>query len=369
MKELSNKKNKDSISYLLKEATQQPLVATVILNYNGEAYLSQFLPTVLRDSYPNQEVIVADNKSTDTSIPFLQKQYLDTVKLLVLNENYGFAKGYNEALKQVEASYYILLNSDVEVTPNWIAPIIELMEKDPNIAACQPKVLAYHDKSIFEYAGAAGGWMDNLGYPFCRGRIMEKVEKDDGQYDTTEEVFWATGAALVIRGPLYHAIGGLDGDYFAHMEEIDLCWRLKRAGYKIMVEPKSVVYHVGGGTLNYQSPRKTYLNFRNSLATIFKNEPTSKLLWLIPTRLILDGVAGGVFLLKGQFSNIWAIIRAHLSFYANFGKLLKKRRAYTALIEKNRIGIPTVSGRFTKSIIWQFYIRGKKTFKELIKNK
>ena len=194
---------------------------------------------------------------------------------------------------------------------------------------------------------------------------MDKVEKDKGQYDTTAEIFWATGAALVIRGDLYHAIGGLDGDYFAHMEEIDLCWRLKRAGYKIMVQPKSVVYHVGGGTLNYQSPRKTYLNFRNSLSTIFKNEPTSKLLWLIPTRLVLDGVAGAMFLSKGQFANIWAIIRSHGSFYVNFGKLLKKRRAYTALIEEHRIGPATASGRFKKSIIWQFYIRGKKAFKEL----
>lgn len=261
----------------------------------------------------------------------------------------------------------MLLNSDVEVTSDWLEPIIELMEQDKTIAACQPKVLAYHRKNTFEYAGAAGGFMDVLGYPFCRGRIMDNCEEDQGQYNSMEEIFWATGAAMVIRSELYHAVGGLDADYFAHMEEIDLCWRLKKAGYKIVVQPASVVYHVGGGTLTYQSPRKTYLNFRNSLATIFKNESVGKLTWLIPTRLVLDGVAGLQFLMKGEIAHTWHIIKAHFSFYGSLPSLFKKRKQYQQLIEKSRIGPERKIGQIRGSMIWKYYLQRKKTYGEVVK--
>ncbi len=347
--------------------TSPPSVAVVILNYNGQAYLEQFLPSVLDSISTNQKVIIADNGSTDVSIPFLKKQYPNEVEIIDLKQNYGFAEGYNQALNQVSADYYVLLNSDVEVTTNWITPIIDLMEQDTSIAACQPKVLAQHNKAIFEYAGAAGGYMDSLGYPFCRGRIMEVCEEDEGQYDSVENIFWATGAALIIRAPLYHAIGQLDGDYFAHMEEIDLCWRLKRAGYQVKVVPESVVYHVGGGTLNYQSPRKTYLNFRNNISTLFKNEPALKLLWLLPLRFSLDGVAGIVFLLKGQYQHTFEIIRAHGYFYKNIRKLITKRKAYTQLITTARIGKETKEGRVGKSILWQYYALGKKVYGNIVK--
>ena len=268
-------------------------------------------------------------------------------------------------MNQISADYYILLNSDVEVTTSWIIPIIDLMGQDTTIAACQPKVLAHHNKVIFEHAGAAGGYMDSLGYPFCRGRIMDVCEEDMGQYDSIEDIFWATGAALVIKSSLYHAIGGLDGDYFAHMEEIDLCWRLKRAGYKIAVVPESVVYHVGGGTLNYQSPRKTYLNFRNNISTLYKNEPTLKLLWLLPVRFSLDGIAGIVFLLKGQYQHTIEIIKAHGYFYKNIRKLSAKRKSYNQLITATKVGEETKEGRVSKSILWQYYALGKKAFKNI----
>jgi GT2 family glycosyltransferase len=311
-------------------------------------------------------VIIADNGSTDDSLTFLQNQYQDQVEILDLKKNYGFAGGYNQALRQVQSPYYVLLNSDVEVEPNWMRPIIELMEQDATIGVCQPKVLAHHDKKIFEYAGAAGGWIDNLGYPFCRGRILKHCEEDRGQYDENQEIFWATGAAMFIRRNLYHDLGGLDAGYFAHMEEIDLCWRVKRAGYKIKACPASTVYHVGGGTLNYQSPRKTYLNFRNSLSTLLKNETTGKLLWLIPMRLVLDGVAGAVFLLQGTPQHTWQIIKAHGYFYRNFGLIRKRRKIFSNLIEKARIGTPNKKGQLPKSILWQYYLLGKKTFADLM---
>ena len=266
----------------------------------------------------------------------------------------------------VEADYYVLLNSDVEVTAGWIEPVIELMERDPSIAACQPKIRSFHHRDQFEYAGAAGGWIDILGYPFCRGRIFAHMEKDSGQYDNTQEVFWASGAAFFIRSRLFHAIGGFDKDYFAHYEEIDLCWRLKRGGYKIMVRPRSVVYHVGGGTLTYNTPYKTYLNFRNTLFTILKNEPKERLMWLLPLRLVLDGVAGGLFLFQGKFRHISSIVKAHRSFFSSYGHLLEKRKRYGELI--NRASIDTKenkTGVYQKSIIWQYYALGKRTFRQL----
>lgn len=348
-----------------KKKQQFPEVAIVILNYNGRTFLEQFLPSVLETTYPNYSLYIADNGSTDDSLEWLRATY-PQIPIIDLESNHGFAKGYNLGLQQVEAPYYILLNSDVEVTPGWIDPIIELMERDPSVGACQPKIKSYHDKSLFEYAGACGGWLDNLGYPFCRGRIFNIVEKDEGQYDNTQEVFWATGAALFIRSQLFHRIGGFDEDYFAHSEEIDLCWRIKRAGYKIMVRPRSVVYHVGGGTLNYMNPHKTYLNFRNSLFTILKNERAEKLLWLLPYRLMLDGVAGMLFLFQGKWAHIRSILRAHLYFHPRFFRTLKKRRYYDDLINKVSIDVePNQEGRYPRSVVWQFYALGKRYFRQL----
>jgi GT2 family glycosyltransferase len=342
-------------------------VAIVILNYNGRHFLEKFLEGVVRHSnQDNATVYVADNGSTDTSVEYLKNNF-PTVQLVLSEENYGFAGGYNFALKQIKADYYVLLNSDVEVSANWINPIIELMERDSEIAACQPKVLAHYDKSLFEHAGGSGGWMDILGYPFCRGRIFSKLEKDNGQYDDIQEVFWATGAAMFIRADLYHSMEGLDDEYFAHMEEIDLCWRLKRAGYKNMVVPQSVVYHVGGGTLPPTSPRKVYLNFRNSLLTLLKNEPPSKLLWLVPLRLVLDGLAGVLFLTEGKFKEIWAIVRAHFYVYPRIFKIAKKRKHYKSIIEKASIGQPNYTGIYSKSVVLDFFIKKKQDFSDIIK--
>ncbi|MCB0632385.1 MAG: bifunctional riboflavin kinase/FAD synthetase [Saprospiraceae bacterium] len=341
-------------------------VAVVILNYNGRQYLEQFLAGVQQSEYEALRIFVADNGSTDNSLDWLHENAGD-VQVIDLKKNYGYAEGYNRALRQIDADYYVLLNSDLEVGPNWISPVIRLLEQDQDTAACQPKILSYRDKERFEYAGAAGGWLDKLGYPFCRGRIFAYTEKDEGQYNDTSEIFWASGAALFIRSDLFHRIGGFDADYFAHAEEIDLCWRLKRAGYKIQVVPESVVYHLGGGTLDYLSPNKAYLNFRNTLFTILKNEPAAKLWWLIPARLLLDGVAGGLFLFQGKFDHIRAIIRAHWNFFPRFGQLLQKRRHYAALIAQARnANTPNDQGHYNGSIIWQYYALGKKRFRDLL---
>jgi riboflavin kinase/FMN adenylyltransferase len=349
-----------------KKISTSPRTAVVILNYNGRKFLEQFLPTVLATTYENMEVIVADNGSTDDSLPFMAEHYPD-IRCIDLTTNYGFAEGYNQALKQVDAPYYVLLNSDVKVTPDWLQPLIELMERDPSVGACQPKIRAYHQPHCFEYAGAAGGWLDNLGYPFCRGRIFATTEEDEGQYDELQEVFWATGAAFLVRSKLFHELGGFDGEYFAHSEEIDLCWRIKRAGYKVMARPRSVVYHVGGGTLDYNTPRKTYLNFRNSLYTITKNEEWRRLLWILPLRLLLDGLAGGLFLMQGKFAHIQSIVQAHYSFFPNFRKTLRKRQAIAERIQKVSISNEpnTDAGRYPGSIVWQYYALGKRRFKNL----
>ncbi len=346
----------------------QPSVAVVILNYNGEKWLEKMLPSVQASNYANFKIYVADNGSTDESKTLIKENFSDVI-WLDLEENHGFAEGYNQALRQIESTYYVLLNSDVEVAEDWITPIINLMERDQTVAACQPKILSFNNRDQFEYAGAAGGWIDKWGYPFCRGRIFHIVEQDQRQHDDTQEIFWASGAALFIRASLFHNIGGFDGSYFAHLEEIDLCWRLKRAGYKIMARPKSVVYHVGGGTLDYENPKKTYLNFRNSLFTLMKNEAIAKLIWLIPLRLFLDGIAGILFLVKGQFGNIAAIFRAHWHFFPRIAQLLQQRKATQELIDKTSISqVPNKNGRLDKSIIWQFYIRRKKYFRQLRMN-
>jgi len=356
------------LNVILKNNTPTAIqTAIVILNYNGKKYLDQFLPIVIKNSQ-EAVVIVADNGSTDDSVAFLKKIYPD-IRLLISTINHGFAGGYNVALQQLQTEgwkYYVLLNSDVEVTQDWLTPIIKLLESDPTIAACQPKIRAYLQQTYFEYAGAAGGWLDALGYPFCRGRIFSVTEADEGQYDKAQEIFWATGAAIVIRADLFHALQGFDADYFAHLEEIDLCWRLKRAGYKIMAEPKSLVYHVGGGTLAYNTPFKTYLNFRNSLYTLLKNESVGSLIWLLPMRFALDAVAGFLFLTEGKFEHFKAIIRAHWTFIPNFWKFFKKRKVIQKQIEKILIGDATVwEGRFRGSIVWRYYLRKRKRFRDL----
>ncbi len=346
---------------------KQASIAVVILNFNGKKLLKKFLPSVNQTSYQNTDLIIADNCSSDDSIDFVKKEY-SKFKIIQLPVNHGFAKGYNEALKQIKADYFVLLNSDVEVDKNWIEPVIDLMESDPTIGICQPKILSYNDKNTFEYAGACGGLMDRWGYPFCRGRIFNSIEQDSGQYDQVEEIFWASGAAMFVRSDLYQKLGGLDEDYYAHQEEIDLCWRVKRAGYKVLVQPKSIVYHLGGGTLDYQNPRKTYLNFRNSLFNLIKNENKSKLYWLIPLRLILDGVASLMFLFKGQIAQIGSILKAHRSFYKSYRFYLKKRMYYDDLIEKNSISPrPNKNGIFNGSIIWNYYVLRKKFYKNLKK--
>jgi len=332
-------------------------IAVVILNYNGEKFLKDFLPSVLLNS-KKASVYVVDNCSTDNSVKLLKSNFPD-VKVIVNSQNGGFAKGYNDGLKQIEADYYVLLNSDIEVTPNWIKPCIDLMESDKSIAGVQPKILAYHNKKLFEHAGAAGGFLDKDFYPFCQGRLFDIVEEDKGQYNQNKEVFWASGACLFIRSKLYHKIGGLDEDFFAHMEEIDMCWRLKKYNYKLYYCAQSTVYHVGGGTLNYMSPKKTYLNFRNSLYMITKNYD-GFLFFKILKRLFLDGLAGGLFLIKLQFSHIWAIVKAHFSFYVQLPSLIKKRKA----IKQDQTTFNPV-GLYNKSIIAHKFLKGIKTFSDL----
>lgn len=341
-----------------------PEVAIVILNYNGQTYLKQFLPFVLESEYENLTIYVADNASTDNSREVLAN--FPSIKPLFLPQNGGFAQGYNEALEQIDADYYVLLNSDVEVTANWIAPIMKVFAEEPTVAVCQPKILSFQQRTHFEYAGGAGGWIDHWGYPFCRGRIFGVMEEDKGQYDDPAEIFWASGAALFIKAPIFHQIGGFDPDYFAHAEEIDLCWRIKRAGYQIKAVPESVVYHVGGGTLNYDTPQKVYLNFRNTLYNIVKNDPVGKVLWLVPLRLLLDGLAGILFLAQGKFALIISILKAHWHFFPKLAYIWQKRRHYQELIDKIRIRESIqLTAVYPKSIVWQYYAQGRQKFKDL----
>ena len=299
--------------------------AVVILNWNGKHWLEKFLPNVISNSL-DATVIVADNNSTDDSVSYLKENF-PNIQIIQNNGNYGYAKGYNLSLKQIDAQYFILLNSDIEVTENWISPIISLMDSNNTISACQPKILDYNNKTKFEYAGASGGYIDKFGYPFCRGRIFDDLEEDKGQYNKATEVFWATGACLFVRASHFWEVGGLDNDFFAHQEEIDLCWRFKNKGYKIMAEPKSVVYHVGGGTLQVGSPLKTHLNFRNNLYMMFKNLPLSSLFIIIPIRLVLDGIAAITFLAnKKGVNHLFAVMKAHFAFYFEIPKLIAKRR-------------------------------------------
>ena len=328
--------------------------AVVILNWNGRKFLEQFLPLVISRSHDQAAIIVADNASTDDSVEMLRRNFPE-IEIIINPTNSGYAGGYNEALQQVDAEYYILLNSDIEVGENWIEPVITMMDADKTIAACQPKIRSYIDPESFEYAGAAGGFLDTFGYPFCRGRLFQTIEKDNGQFDDPCEIFWATGACMFVRAEVFHAAGGFDVDFFAHMEEIDLCWRIKNMQYKVMYCPDSVVYHIGGGTLPKNSPRKTFLNMRNNLFLLCKNLPTSKLFPILFTRFILDFVASIKFLIDGGIGDFWAVVKAHMSFYANFNKLLKKRKT----TQSHVIGI------FHGNIVWEYYIMRHYTFKEL----
>ena len=330
-------------------------VAVVILNWNGKKFLEKFLPSVIERSRNDAEIIVADNASADDSLEYLEKNHPE-VRVIRLEKNYGFATGYNLALRQVPADYYILLNSDIEVTENWIPSLIRLMEEDPRIAACQPKIRSYHEPSRFEYAGAAGGFIDKYGYPFCQGRLFQSLETDHGQYDQVAEVFWATGACMFVRAGLYHKLGGFDDDFFAHMEEIDFCWRAKNLGYKIMYCPDSIIYHIGGGTLPRKNSRKTYLNIRNNIIMLYKNLERDRLLKVFTARILLDWVAAFKFLVDGGFADMWAVTRAHLHIIKNLRKLRKKRE---------KIHHRRVSCIYWGNVVVEHYLRRKNYFTEL----
>lgn len=331
-------------------------IAVVILNWNGEALLEQYLPSVM-DYSKGATVYLADNASTDGSVAFVKANYPEII-IIQNNENGGFAKGYNDALKHVDADIYCLLNSDVEVTPHWLDPIQKTFEEHPETAIIQPKILDLLKPNYFEYAGAAGGFIDRLGYPFCRGRIFQSLEEDRGQYNDTSEIFWATGACMFIRKKVYDDLGGFDEDYFAHQEEVDLCWRAQNEGYKVYYVGTSEVLHLGGSTLSNMNPKKTYLNFRNSLFSITKNLPRRKALVLIMVRLLLDGIAALRFILQGKSKHCFAVIRAHLSYYRQFRKMYHKR-------EKANF---TEKYYKTKSIVWSHYVYRIRTFNNLVKD-
>lgn len=335
----------------------QPSVAIVILNFNGRNYLQKFLPSILASTYANKKIIIADNASTDDSVQ-LVKQDFPTVELLLNTNNDGFAAGYNWALQKIQADYYVLLNSDVEVSLNWLEPIITLMEANKTIGACQPKILSYHNKTMFEYAGAAGGWIDSLGYPFSRGRVFDSCEKDEGQYNNTQEIFWATGASMFVRSQVFHQLGGLDDYFFAHQEEIDLCWRMQLAGYKIFAVPASVVYHVGGGTLPVGF-QKNYLNFRNNLIMLSKNLCLTEKWWKIPTRIALNKIGALQALLKGDTEMFRAIFKAHLHYI----KWLWSKKQKNQLTKKP---LSNLSGVYKDSVVWQYFVKKKKKFSELV---
>lgn len=331
-------------------------VAVVILNWNGRALLEQFLPSVIRNS-PEAKIYVADNASTDDSVSFL-RQHFPMVDIIRNKVNGGFAKGYNDALEHLQEDIFVLLNSDVEVTQNWLPTLIAEFDKDPAVAAVQPKIKDFRNKEFFEYAGAAGGFIDALGYPYCRGRIFDTLEQDLGQYNDNKDIFWATGACMVIKRTDFMEAGGFDEDFFAHQEEIDLCWRLFNMGKKVRAVGTSEVFHLGGGTLNAMHPRKTFFNFRNSLFALLKNAPARGLFLKIFFRMILDGVAGMRLLLHLRPSHTLAILKAHFSFYWHFSKMWKKRKNS----QKNEAYYKI------KSVIWAYYIKKNRTFEKLKNN-
>ena len=330
--------------------------AVVILNWNGKKMLERFLPSVTAHTQGDAEVIIADNGSTDDSLDFVRAQY-PGLRIIELDKNYGFAGGYNRALQQVLADYYVLLNDDVEVTPGWIEPVVAQMQQHPDTAICQPKLLMYDQRDTFEYAGGAGGFLDKYGYPFCRGRMFTSLEQDNGQYNTPGEIFWASGAAMFVRADVWHQLGGLDDDFFAHMEEIDFCWRAKNAGYRVEYCPQSTVFHVGGGTLPKSNPRKTYLNFRNNMALLYKNLPKRRLAWVMCSRIVLDYVAGLKFLMERKPKEFSAVVDAHKAFYKWLPQLKKKRQG---LKQQSR-----VSGMYQGLLLIDYYLLGKKKYSDL----
>ena len=339
-------------------------VAVVILNWNGEQMLRDFLPSVvvhsvLPDTVGEAEVYVADNGSTDGSLALLADAF-PTVRTIVFDKNWGFADGYNKAFDQIDAEYAVLLNSDVEVTGGWLLPLVEYMDAHPQVAACQPKLMAYHEKESFEYAGAMGGYIDRYGYPYCRGRIFDTVEKDCHQYDADVPLLWATGACLMVRLPIYKEVGGLDGRFFAHMEEIDLCWRMRCRGYEVRSVAGSVVYHVGGATLNAGNPRKTFLNFRNNLLMLYKNLPAGELRGVMLVRGLLDYVAAAMFALKGEWGSAKAVLRARREYRKLKGEFAAAREENVAKAVSMEVPERT---RF--SILWRYHLKGCKTFDKL----
>ncbi|MDP4184649.1 MAG: glycosyltransferase family 2 protein [Bacteroidota bacterium] len=336
-------------------------VAIVILNWNGLKHLRTYLPSVTHYSQGERiRVIVADNGSTDESLEFIASNYPE-IEIIRLDHNYGFAEGYNQALNNIDAEYFVLLNSDVEVTEGWLTPMIELLDNDQTIAACQPKILSWARKNQFEHAGAAGGFIDKYGYPLCRGRVLDEMETDHGQYDNKAEVFWATGACMMIRASLYKEFGGFDKDFWAHMEEIDLCWRLKNRGYKIYFTPNSIVYHLGGGSLPYNSPHKVYLNFRNNLFMLFKNLPSRHFYRCIVFRMILDGLAGINFLLEMKWRFLKEVLHAHLDFYRALPVLKEKRSALEQ--KRTQQDHPQI---LQHSMVRYFFLHKKRKFSDIV---
>ena len=328
-------------------------IAVVILNWNGKSLLEKFLPSVITHTQ-NAKIYVADNASTDDSIAFLKAVY-PQLTLIQHPVNKGFAKGYNDALNHVDADIYCLLNSDVEVSPNWLDPVLDIFRTDPNVAVVQPKLLDYNQKNYFEYAGAAGGFIDSFGYPFCRGRIFNTIEEDHGQYNDMQHIFWASGACFFIRSSVFKQLGGFDADYFAHQEEIDLCWRVRHLGFNICYTGKSTVYHIGGATLEATHPGKTFLNFRNSLFSLAKNLPRNTVAPTIFARLVLDAFAGIQFLFRGKPKHLFAIIKAHFSFFTQLKKMLNKRPRSN----------PNSTYYHTRSIVWSYFIRQKRYFRQI----
>ncbi|WKB80928.1 glycosyltransferase family 2 protein [Cellulophaga lytica] len=333
-----------------------PKIAVVILNWNGVQLLERFLPSVIKYAN-NQKIYVADNASTDSSVQFIKDNF-PSVEIILNASNGGYAKGYNDALQHVKEDIFCLLNSDVEVTPNWLTPILNYFNEDLNTAIVQPKILDLKKKTHFEYAGAAGGFLDSFGYPFCRGRIFDTLEEDKGQYNDNLPIFWASGACLFIRKTTFFDLGGFDEDYFAHQEEIDLCWRAQNRGLKIMYVGASTVYHLGGSTLSEMNPKKTFLNFRNSLFSIVKNTSLYKAFFIVMARLLLDGIAGLRFLTQMRFKHCLAIVKAHFSFYWNIPKTLKKKR-----LNNN-----TKKYYLIKSVVWSYFVNGNKEFNNLVKD-
>jgi len=335
-----------------------PKVSIVILNWNGKKYLEQFLPSVIASAYSNFEIVVADNGSTDDSIAFIRATYPE-ITIIRLIENHGFAKGYNLALQQVDAAYYVLLNSDVEVTPCWLEPMVNMLEKQQQVAACQPKILSFANKKMFEYAGAAGGWLDKYGYPFAKGRVFDICEEDKGQYNDASPIFWASGASLFIRAKVFHNLKGFDEYFFAHQEEIDLCWRIQLAGYEIYSCPDAVVYHVGGGTLPRGNSLKTFLNFRNNKIMLSKNVPFTKKIWIVPVRNILDAISAWKGLLSGDPGYFIAILRAQLAFLKWW--LFHQQKS---VFPDSKKGI--LQGYLQKNMVWQHFFKKKNFFSEIV---